>query len=334
MAARAASTAAFFAAATARIAVAVAKGRGPHVAVVVNGGPFVGAMAPLQAAVRSVRFVHWVLDVHPDALLALRPADRLLRAAAPVMRFALDATWNRADVVGVISPRMLERLAGRVPRHRLRLLPLWAPAGVAPVATGAPQLRRARGLGPAQFVTAYHGNFGLAYDFAPLLDAAALLAAEPEYALVMVGDGPRRAAVQAEAAQRGLNATRFLDPVPPGELGDSHAMADVLLVTAREGWDGVAFPSKLITALAAGRPVIVVAPPGAEIGELVEQAGAGRAVPPDGAALAAAIRALRADPDAVQRQGRAAARLATERFDRALAFAAWDRVLAGLPASR
>jgi len=69
-------------------------------------------------------------------------------------------------------------------------------------------------------------------------------------------------------------------------------------VTVRRGLEGVVVPSKLYSILAAGRPVLAVAPEQCDVVRIVRQSGCGVWADPDNpAALARAVRELRDQPE-------------------------------------
>jgi len=108
---------------------------------------------------------------------------------------------------------------------------------------------------------------------------------------IIVGEGPERAALQARAAQLGLNGrARFVGGVPFERVLDYYEHADVLaLVSDLEGW-----PKAIAEAMAFGLVCI-----GADRGLLPQMLGDGRGlvVPPrDVRALAAALEQVAADP--------------------------------------
>jgi glycosyltransferase involved in cell wall biosynthesis len=132
------------------------------------------------------------------------------------------------------------------------------------------------------------------------LDAAARLGQErPEARFVVVGDGERRAELEALAARRG----------PPGrvhflgwrrDLDGIYADLDVVVLTSRN--EGL--PVSLIEAMAAARPVVATRVGG--VPDLVEDTVSGCLVPEGNAgAVAAALRALLADPERRQVMGAA-----------------------------
>ena len=75
------------------------------------------------------------------------------------------------------------------------------------------------------------------------------------------------------------------------------AAGDVHIISVRRGLEGVVVPSKLYSVLAAGRPVLAVAPEESDAVRIVREARCGLAADPDDpVAVATAITALRDNP--------------------------------------
>ncbi len=128
----------------------------------------------------------------------------------------------------------------------------------------------------------------------------------PGVELVIVGDGPTRAAITGLARERRVaDRVRLLGRVPQDRLPEIYSAADVLLlVSSHEGW-----PNVLLESMACGTPVIVSDIGG--VADIVSTPEAGRIVgdvTPD--RLAAEIRDLLAAPPA-----RTATRSYAEQFD-------------------
>jgi glycosyltransferase involved in cell wall biosynthesis len=131
-----------------------------------------------------------------------------------------------------------------------------------------------------------------------LVDALALLPAAARPTLMIAGDGPERAALEARAKNKGIDA-RFLGFVDRAGLAQLYPRARVIVLPSTEG-EGL--PNALLEAMAHGVPAVATALPGVD--ELVRDGG--RVVPPgDPAALAAALTEL-ADPVAHAQAARAA----------------------------
>lgn len=143
--------------------------------------------------------------------------------------------------------------------------------------------------------------------------AIGALAHLPEWRLLIVGEGPDRARLEALAARLGLGPrVRLLGSHPHAALPRFYGAADLLaLASSREGWANV-----LLEAMACGTPVVASDIPGN--GEVVQRREAGLIVGVNSAeGFAAGVRALWADPPA-----RASVRAYAEDFS-------WDATSAG-----
>src|SRR4051812_15218622 len=135
----------------------------------------------------------------------------------------------------------------------------------------------------------------------------------PEATLLIAGEGPERPALEALIAARGLGGrARLLGAVAPDAMPELLAAADLMLLASeREGLANV-----WLEALACGTPILIPDVGGAR--EVLDRPEAGRLVPREPAAIAAAGRELLACPP-----DPAAVRKAAERFS-------WERNAAEL----
>ena len=142
------------------------------------------------------------------------------------------------------------------------------------------------------------------------IDALRLL---PDVELLLVGEGPERAALQARIDAAGLSGrARLVGPVPHARLPAYYGAADAsVLASSREGWANV-----LLESMACGTPVVASPIPGNP--EVVQAPEAGLIVRENTAeGIAEAVRTLFAAlPD------RAATRAYAERFG-------WDETSRG-----
>jgi colanic acid biosynthesis glycosyl transferase WcaI len=151
------------------------------------------------------------------------------------------------------------------------------------------------------FVVTFAGTLGIAQALPSVLEAAALL--DGGVSVQLVGDGPVKALLAADARERGLENVVFRPQVPRERIPRVLAASDALLVPLSGHPTFTSFvPSKLIDYMAAGKPVLVAA--AGESARLLEAAGAGLAVAPeDPTALAEAVRWLQNHPDEARAMG-------------------------------
>src|SRR6185503_6054326 len=123
-----------------------------------------------------------------------------------------------------------------------------------------------------------------------------LAAGRDDLRLVVVGDGPERAAVDALPTMLRARVT-MLGAVPNTDLPPIHAACDLYLGPST---GGESFGIVVVEAMAAGLPVVVSDTPGYD--EVVHDGEDGLLVPPsDPVALAAAAGRLLDDPDQAEK---------------------------------
>jgi glycosyltransferase involved in cell wall biosynthesis len=168
------------------------------------------------------------------------------------------------------------------------------------------------------FVAGYIGTHGMAHALETLLDAAEQLQARPEgrdIRLLLLGDGARKAALQADAARRGLRNVVFVDTVPKDEVARYWSLLDVSVIHLRrtELFTTV-IPSKLFECMGMGIPVLHGVE--GESADIVRQQGAGEVFEPENAEqLVQALLRLSSDA-ALRERYRTQALAAAAHYDR------------------
>ncbi len=165
-----------------------------------------------------------------------------------------------------------------------------------------------------RFVLLHAGNLGFYGAWDTLIAAAGQLEND-NIALVFVGDGAERARLESVAASvtPGASNIRFLPFFSSAHIPSVLAAPDAHIVTIKPGLQGVVAPSKMFGILAAGKPIIAVAPEDTDVATLGSRHGfALCANPADPDALASAIRQLASDPTRLATMGKAASTAATQ----------------------
>ena len=276
--------------------------------------PFEGIVGALVAMLKRKPFVYNIRDLYPDMALggSIVQPGFLTRIWEKLHRWAL----RRAARVMVLGEDMKVRIAAKG-ADAARIAIVRDGAAIAPGTTGSPQLdlqviRAIRA--EFRFVLLHAGNLGFYGAWETLLAAARELETDG-VGLVFVGDGAQRA--RLEAAATGSANVRFLPFFPSNKIASVLAAGDAHVITIKRGLEGVVVPSKLYGILAAGKPVVAVAPQQTDAASLAARDGFGVAADPDNPAeLVAMVRALLVDPARLASMG-AAARIAATQFARA-----------------
>lgn len=279
---------------------------GPADVMWIYQGPLtIGAPTLALSVTKRIPYVLGISDIWPEILAAtgVLPSER----AATVTGAVASTLYAHAAAITVISPGFKRNLVAKgVEPAKIHVIPDWVDESIyAPVPRDE---RRADALDlSGRFVVLYAGNMGPAQDLENVVRAAALLRDDPEILIALAGDGVEAPRLRALVAELGLANVRFLGRMPAAQMPGLFAIADALLLNLRRHpYYEIAIPSKLIAYLACGKPVICAAT--GDSADIVSSARAGATcVPGDPAALADAIRRLRALPGPEREQMGAAA---------------------------
>jgi len=223
--------------------------------------------------------------------------------------------WCRADHVVAVSEAVREFALGRgVPDERITVLPNGVDTARFHSGVDGRNVRERLGL-VGRPVIAFVGSLKPWHGVDFLLEAFALIRRRiPEVALLVVGEGPGLADLQARVASESLqDAVILTGRVAHAEVPEYIAAAD-LTVAPYVAQHGFYFsPLKVVESLAAGRPV--VAPKLGQLPALLQDGLTGILYPPgDLAAFVASVAALLGDPARLRTMGRRAAEAAGVNF--------------------
>jgi len=275
--------------------------------------PFQGIVGAVVAMLKRKPYVYNIRDMYPDMAIggSIVEPGSLARVWEKLHRWAL----RRATRVIVLGEDMRARIIAKgvepagvlIVRDGTEILP----ANMPPLAPDPDVIRAIRGS--FSFVLVHAGNLGFYGAWNTLVTAARLLAGDG-VGLVFVGDGAQRS--QIEAAAAGSGNIRFLEFFPASKILSVLAAADAHVITVKRGLEGVVVPSKMYGILAAGKPIVAVAPKETDAVSLGVQRGFAVSADPDRPAeVVNAVRALASDPNKLKAMGEAA-RAATSDYDR------------------
>ncbi len=281
----------------------------PDLVLAMTDPPVAGLAGALIAKLTGRPLLYNIRDLYPDMAVGgdiVRPG-RAVRVWDAMHRWAL----RRAARVIVLGDDMRDRIIKKGVE----------PARVVVVRDGVnippdfpmeenPVSREIRGN--FRFVALHAGNLGFYGAWDTLLEAGRQLSAgacDAGLGIVFVGEGAQKARLVASAD--GTQAVRFLPFRPANEIPYVLAAGDIHIVTIKRGLEGVIVPSKLYPILAAGKPVLAVSTPDADVARIITRAGCGLVVDPGNPeSVAGAIRDLAAHPERVAEMGRRARAIA------------------------
>ena len=285
--------------------IAAAVQRRPDVVVATSPQFFTAIAGRFVALVRRRPFALEIRDLWPASIVAVGAMrdSVFIRAMERIEAYLYD----RADAIVVVTEAFRTEMIERgVDGAKIVCVPNGVDRDVFRPVDRDARLARELGL-EGRFVAGYVGTLGMAHDLERLLEAAESLREHPRIRFVVMGAGAMRERLGRIVAERGLDNVLLMAPRPREEIPRWLGLCDLTIVPLRDDpvFAGV-IPSKLFEAFACAVPVVMALPRG-EATAIVERSGAGVVVPPsDPRALADAVEALAADPEALSGMATAA----------------------------
>ncbi len=276
----------------------------PDVLIVVSPPLLVGAFARLYCRLKGGRYWLHLQDLQPDAAinLGMVKSPFLIRAFKVLESFAYRGAWR----ISSISAGMLDILRKRgADESKLRYFSngtepfLEVPKG---------RFRVANRFHPEKFLVVYSGNLGVKQGLQQLIEAMRAVR-NPSIQLVVCGEGAEKNRLLESAV--GLQNVWFKGVQDPVDYNSMLTDADLMVVSLASGSGTSFFPSKLLSACAAGKPVLAICDNDCELASVVQTNQCGIVIDPSNCeAIARAVEELSADPERTAKMGISAKQVA------------------------
>lgn len=277
----------------------------------------VSANAPLHAQARlltharreGLAFVYWLQDLYGVAVA------RILGSRLPLIGRIIGSHFvrrevdllNKSDAVVLITEDFRAHIGAVGSDHeRCVVIHNWAPLDEVPLRPRNNEWARENDLLGKRCLV-YTGTLGFKHDPGLLLAAASEFRRLDDVRVVVVSEGPAAEWLEQEARARGLENLSVLPFQPFERMPEVMGTASVLVAILSADAGAFSVPSKVLTYLCAGRPLLLSVPAENLAARTVEGIHAGVIVEPGntGAFIEAAAELLEGNHDTgMARRGR------------------------------
>ena len=277
--------------------------------------PTLALSACLLAKLKGIPHVVKLTDLASDAALAtgiMNDRGFVLGLARGLEHFV----YRKAAAVVCLCQGFIDKLTERgIPPSKLHLISDWADTENVRPFEGVNAFRQRNDIQDGKFLVLHTGNMGKKQGLMTAVQAAQLSRNQPEVLWLLVGEGEERGLIEDEIRRLDLHNIRLLPLQPAEGLSEMYSAADVLLLSQKAAVKDAVIPSKLLTYMSAGRPIIAAANQQSEAARLVDHADCGLVVPPeDPGALVVAVSLLRQDSSLLIGRGSNGRTYALEHF--------------------
>lgn len=253
----------------------------------------VGLSAYLAGRVRNASMLYHMQDVHPEVMLANSGSEPDLKSKLLTRVDSITSAGACRTVV--LSEDMKRTLAARGQQtDRVSIINNFLPDSFAEASTESSEIELAGDAAKTRVIFA--GNLGRFQGLTHAIEAMHELGPTSPLELVFVGDGLAKDDLVERAGDLRGDTVHFMDRVSAAEAETLISQADLGLVSLNPGIIGTSYPSKTLTYLGLGTPVVACVESDSELASIIASEGLGWACPPaDSGALANMLRTAAAE---------------------------------------
>jgi putative colanic acid biosynthesis glycosyltransferase WcaI len=241
---------------------------------------FMGIAGWLLRVVKKVPFIMGVQDLHPQcyidqgvlknrfAIDALETLERFCYRKSS--KITVHSQGNRDHIVNVKGAY----------KDRVMVIPNWIDTNQMEALPRVNKFSVEHNLNN-KFVVGYAGTLGMSQGLMSVIESAGLLENRSDIEFFIVGDGIEKEKMIRRAKELKLTNVRFLGMQPKSIYPQVVASSDVQLVTLNSKVKTPVVPSKIISTMAAARPVLASMPMHGDAPKLIEEAKCGICIEPE-----------------------------------------------------
>jgi len=242
---------------------------------------FAAGIASFVAKIRRIPIVISVQDIYPESLISLKKLKPSSRAVQILKSF--DTGIARAASALVVISERAEQIYLRergIPRKQIHCIANWRPKRECPTAEMARKQRDIWGIEADKFLIVFAGSVVPACGLEVVIHAVSRLKDESSAHFMIAGSGSALERCESVALQLHTKNVEFSGSFREEQTLEILAAADILILPTQGDQSLVSMPSKLISYMMSGRPILAVARPESDLARVVNASACGWIVAP------------------------------------------------------
>lgn len=244
-----------------------------------------GITAWILSRLKNAKFILNVQDLFPQSIidLGILRNKLLIKFFETMEKFV----YKRADFVTVHSEGNKEHVIKKGKDHsRVFVIPNWIDIEFLKPGSKSNEFSKKYNL-DGKFIVSFAGILGYSQDIDIILEAAKKLEEYEDVIFIIVGDGVEKTRLVKKAEVMKLKNVRFLSMQPRDIYPQVIQSSDISLATLHSFVKTPVVPSKILSIMAIGKPVIAAMDLNGDAPKLINEAKCGFAIPPEDSELLA-----------------------------------------------
>jgi len=285
---------------------------------VFSSPPMIALVGVLLGKIKKAKIIYVVEDLHPELEIRLK----MLRGNSvfsKVLRKINNTIFNGADKVISLGDKMKETILNNynIDKNKINIIPNWSDGNkLFPVKKEDNPFVKKFSL-KDKFIVQYSGNMGLGHEFKTILEGIKKFKNEKNIIFQFIGGGVKKKQIVDFIKKYSLKNVMILPYQRYNDLNFSLNMADISLISIKEGIGGLLLPSKFYGIIAVGKPFILVGDKENEIFNFINEFKLGKFVKEgDSDGFIENIMLYYSNKELVKEEGKSLRKIFVERYDR------------------
>lgn len=231
----------------------------------VSNPPF----APLLPLVLRNKFSVLIWDIYPDVLVNQNVISNN-NFIAKWWRKANKIVYDKAEHVYTISDGMKDCLSQYVNKEKIKVIPLWPDMSNLHKIEKMDNLFIKNNKLEGKFIVMYSGNLGNTHRMDVLVDVAKRVE-DKDVLFILIGEGGKKKMIERRMLEEDVKNVLLLPYQPYEFLSHSLSAADIAVITLDTVSSQMSVPSKTFNMMSLGKPLMCIASPKSELGNIVKK---------------------------------------------------------------
>lgn len=252
----------------------------PDIIFVYSPPLFMGLAGWLVSLLKGVPWVMGIQDLHPQCYIdqGVLKNKIVIYLLETIEKFC----YKKSSLITVHSDGNKNHVVKKkeVKEEKVKVLPNWIDTDEMRPLPRVNEFSEKYNLN-GKFVVGYAGTLSISQGLLSIIDAAHILKERDDIEFFIVGDGIEKQKMIDKVNEYGLHNVRFLGMQPKSVYPYVVASSDVGLVTLNRNVKTPVVPSKILSMMAASRPVLASMPLDGDAPKLIERAQCGICIGPE-----------------------------------------------------
>lgn len=236
-------------------------------------------LAPLLPLLLHNSFSLLIWDIYPDVLVNQHVVsnDSII---SKWWQKSNRKVYQKTKRIYTLSNGMRECLSRYAEEEKIKVIPLW------PDNTNLQRIDKSQNLFikdnrlEGKFIVMYSGNMGNTHRMDVLVDVAKNIQ-DKDIIFVLIGEGGKKKIIEQRISEECVDNILMLPYQPYNFLSHSLSAADIAVITLDTQSSSMSVPSKTLNMMSLGTPLLCIASPKSELGNIVRNYSVGDIFEPE-----------------------------------------------------